>query len=867
VNNLRVVHRLTRRIRLVAPALVKQPERCYLLEILLRKHGAIRDVKSVPEIGSVTLHYDPAVLPEERLLAVADAVIGNLAAAPPSAARSAASPAPAFDPDAPLQECNAAIEGMTCASCAALIEMSLARDPRVESAAVNYAAQTVTVKGRLSREALFASVSKLGYEARPMDTLAQRRLLVEREKQRLEAARRKLIEAAVLTVPVMVSGMLMHRSPTLRLMELALSSYVVFGPGGGIFRKAWALARQREANMDTLIAMGAGAAWAYSLPGVLRPHHHVYFESAAAIVAFVLGGRYMEERAKGKASEAIRKLIELQPETAIRVTANGDGGDETVAIDDVQLGDRLRVRPGDKVPTDGVVEQGGSSVDEAMLTGESLPVAKGVGDAVVGGTLNGNGAFVMRVTAVGGDTVLSGIVKLVDHAQGTKLPVQKLADRISARFVPAVGGIAAATLAGWLLAGHPLPRALSHAVAVLLIACPCALGLATPTAIMVGTGQAARRGIYIRKGEALETAAQLDTLVFDKTGTITEGKPVVTDFLPVAGRDESATLALVAGAESHSEHFLARAIAAWCKARGVSSGDAEARSRGPACGDATAEADAAAALRSSASRIPLAGATPPPGGAPSAASGRPIWSFEAVPGSGVRAQSESGEVLVGNAALLEAAGIDCTAQAAQAQAWAAQGKTPVFVAIGGAPAALFAIADAPREGAKEAIALLHKLGLKTVMATGDVEAAANHIAREVGIDRVVARARPADKLELIRTLQKQGHKVGMIGDGINDAPALAAADVGFAIGGGADIAVESADITLVGGDIVRVAGGIDLSRRTMKIIRQNLFWALGYNVISIPVAAAGRLNPMIAAAAMAMSSVSVVTNSLRLQRR
>jgi Cu+-exporting ATPase len=691
--------------------------------------------------------------------------------------------------------------------------MSLQRDPRVDAAAVNFAAGTVTVKGHLPREELFASVKRLGYEARPMDTLAQRRLIVEREKTRLADAKKRLFQAALLTAPVMVSGMLMHQSPVLRVLELGLSTAVVFGSGSEIFKKAWMLAKQREANMDTLISMGAGAAYLYSLPGVLRPHHHVYFESAAAIVAFVLGGRYMEERAKGKASEAIRKLIELQPETAIRVGASGD---ETVAIDDVQVGDRLRVRPGDKVPTDGVVEEGGSSLDESMLTGESLPVSKGIGDAVVGGCLNGNGGFIMRVTAVGGDTVLSGIVKLVDHAQGAKLPVQKLADRISARFVPAVAGIGGLTLAGWLMAGHPASRALAHSVAVLLIACPCALGLATPTAIMVGTGQAARRGIYIRNGEALETAATLNTLVFDKTGTITEGKPAVTDFLLLEGRDEAGTLALVAGVEAHSEHFLARAINAWCRARAVS----------PA----------------------------------------PTLDFEAWPGRGVRALADDSEVLVGNATLLEAAGIDFRAQQDQAQAWAEQGKTPVYVAIDGVCVALFAVSDQARAGAKEAIALLHRLGLQTVMATGDVAAVANHVARQVGIDRVIARATPADKLELIRTLQAEGRRVGMIGDGINDAPALAAADVGFAIGGGADIAVESADITLVGGDIARVAGGIELSRRTMSIIRQNLFWALGYNVVAIPVAAAGRLNPMIAAAAMAMSSVSVVTNSLRLQK-
>jgi Cu+-exporting ATPase len=812
VTRFRVVHRLSRRIRLIAPPLAKNAEKSYLLEILLRKHAAIESVRVVADIGSVTIQYDPAQLPEARLLALCDAVIGNLAAAPNKVT---VSPAPTFvaDPDQPAQECLAAVEGMTCASCAALIELSLRRDPRVEHVAVNYAAETVTVKGFITKGQLFDTVKKLGYAARPMDTLAQRRLLVEREKTRLATAKKKLILAAALTAPVMVSGMLMHRSPWLRVMELALSTWVVAGPGSDIFKKAWALAQQREANMDSLIAMGAGAAYLYSIPGVLRMEHHVYFESAAAIIAFVLGGRYMEERAKGKASEAIRKLIELQPDTAIRVT---DAGDETVNIDDVRLGDILRVRPGDKVPTDGTVVAGTGSLDESLLTGEPLPVAKAAGDQVVGGTLNSNGSFTLKVTAIGTDTVLSGIVKLVDHAQGSKLPVQKLADRISARFVPAVGVVAATTFAGWLLAGHPFARSLSHAVAVLLIACPCALGLATPTAIMVGTGQAARRGIYIRNGEALETAATLDTLVFDKTGTITAGKPVVTDFLPAAGIDETQLLALVAGTEQHSEHFLARAVVAYCKARAV-----------------------------------------PPA---------PTFDFTATPGLGAQANSDLGLIRIGNAAFLEAAGIDCRAQAAQADALAAQGKTPVFVALGDHCVALLAIADAPREGAQEAIALLHRLGLKTIMCTGDVEAAAQHVAHEVGIEEVVARATPADKLALVERLKSEGRKVGMIGDGINDAPALAAAAVGFAIGGGADIAVEAADVTLVGGDIARVAGGIDLSRRTMAIVRQNLFWALGYNVIAIPFAAAGRLNPMIAAAAMAMSSVSVVSNSLRLQK-
>ena len=808
MKNCRVVHRLTRRIRVIAPALVKEQERCYILEILLRKHAAVQDVRIVPDIGSVVISYDPATLPETRLLAILDAVLGNLQAAP----RAALTPPPPID--GPVSECTVAVEGMTCASCALLIEMKLKRDPRVRSVAVNFASATATVHGVIDRDGVFGVVRGLGYEPRPMDTLSQRRLLVEREKARVEDAKKRFVQAALLTVPVMLSGMAMHRSPALRVMEFALSSAILFGSSNSIFRKAWTLAKQGDANMDTLIAVGAGAAWAYSIPGVFRMHHHVYFESAAGICTFVLLGRYMEERAKGKAGEAIRKLIELQPETALRLAA--DGSEQEVGIDEVEVGDRLRVRAGDKIPTDGRLLDGGSSVDEAMITGESLPVAKAVGDSVIGGCLNGNGSFTMTVTAIGGDTVLSGIVKLVDQAQGSKLPVQKLVDRISARFVPAVGGVAALTFVGWALSGHPVSRALAHSVAVLLIACPCALGLATPTAIMVGTGQAAKRGIYIRNGEALETASKLTTIVFDKTGTITEGKPVVTDSFLLPGLDEAQLAELVAAAEAGSEHFLARALADWCKPRLHEMRRAE--------------------------------------------------DFIVIPGRGVTAVVEGQAIIIGNAALLDENGIDSSSLSSEASRLAEQGKTPVFAAVNRNLVAIFAIADQARPGAREAIALLHRLGLKTVMATGDVDAVANHVAREVGIDHVIARATPADKLAAIRNLQASGEKVGMIGDGINDAPALTAADVGFAIGGGADIAVESADITLVGGDIARVAAGIELSRQTMAIIRQNLFWALGYNVIAIPVAAAGRLNPMIAAAAMGMSSVSVVTNSLRLQR-
>lgn len=706
-----------------------------------------------------------------------------------------------------------AIEGMTCASCALLIEMRLKRDPRVKTATVNYATGSASVTGVLGHEDVSALVAKLGYAPRPMDTLAQRRLLVEREKAQQALAKRRLQLAAMLAAPVVAVGMTMHRSSLLRLLELALTTAVMVGPGAEIFKKATKLARQHAANMDTLIALGAGAAYVYSVPGVVRRHQHVYFEAAATIIAFVLLGRYWEERAKGRAGDAIRKLVELQPETA---TVLRDGRQTVVPIDEVRVGDVLRVRPGERIPTDGVVADGRSSVNEALITGESLPVVKSPGDAVTGGCLNEMGSFTVRVTAASRDTVLAGIVRLVEHAQGAKLPVQKLADRISARFVPAVGVVAALTFTGWLMAGHPLSRALAHAVAVLLIACPCALGLATPTAIMVGIGRAARRGIYIRNGEALETAARLTIVVFDKTGTITEGKPSVTDFLNVSRLPDGDVLAGVAAVEEHAEHFLARAIVRYSHERGA--GDDKASE------------------------------------------------FEAVAGRGVRAIYRKTHLLIGNAAWLSENGVSIDGLDTRATAWAAQGKTPVLVALNGEAAALFAVADRPREGARAAIALLHRLGIATVMATGDVDAVARHIARDVGIDRVIARATPADKLALIRDLQAQGLRVGMIGDGINDAPALAAANVGFAVGGGADIAQEAAGITLVGGDIARVAAAVELSRRTMTIIRQNLLWALGYNAVSIPVAAAGRLNPMIASAAMAASSVSVVANSLRLQR-
>jgi len=806
--NFRVAHELRRRVRIIAPALHKDPERAYILEILLRKHPEIKQVRAVAAIASVVIHFDPRRLPKENLLLMLDRILENIGR------RTAEARATACERrTGPEQEISAAIEGMTCASCALLIEMVLNRDPRVGTATVNFAAGTASVRGTLPKEELFDSIQHLGYTPRPMDTLAQRRLLIERERARLEDARRRAAWAGALTVPVMLIGMAMPRARLLHWIEFLLTTPVVLWAGRPFFEKAWKLARHRATNMDTLIALGTGAAYGSSVATLFGRRHHLYFEAASGIITFVLLGRYLEERAKGKASEAIRALIELQPRTA---TLLRDGEQLTIDAEQIAIDDVLLVRPGERIPTDGEVMEGLSSVDESMITGESLPVIKDVGHKLIGGCVNGSGVLRMRATAVGADTVLAGIVRMVDQAQAAKLPVQKIADRIAGVFVPAVMELAALTLLGWLAAGGAVNRALGNAIAVLLIACPCAVGLATPIAVMVATGQAARRGVYIRNGESLETATHLSVIVFDKTGTITEGRPQIANFFNASGLPDDQILALAAAAEADSEHFLAQAIVAHARKRG----------------------------------LPLAKAD----------------LFVSQPGQGIQARVAGHELVVGNEEWLREQGIDAGPLHARADEFAAAGRTPVLIGLDGAAAALFGIADRARPGAAAAIARLQALGIEAMMVTGDTEATAHHIAREVGIARVIARASPQRKLEIVRELQAAGRRVGMIGDGINDAPALAAADVSFAVGTGTDIAMETADMTLVNGDIAKVAEVLELSRHTLRVIRQNLFWALGYNALAIPVAAAGKLTPMIASAAMAMSSVSVVTNSLRLQR-
>lgn len=727
------------------------------------------------------------------------------------------------------------ISGMMCAGCVGAVEKALSEVPGVTAAQVNLGDRTAMVEGDIEAQALIDAVRKAGYDAAEM-----RSLFDEQEKEAAETAhyrkllRRTLIGGAV-GVPLMLASMLgwlpdpAPGSGQLAWVTVALLTlFVMAYAGGHFYTGAWNSLRHGAFNMDTLVAMGTGSAWLYSTAVVLFPEQvpsigrHVYFDAAVIIIALVSLGSALEMRARGKTSEAIKRLIGLQPRTA-RVIRNGEELD--LPIEEVGLEETLRVRPGEKIPVDGVVIEGQSHVDESMLTGEPLPVSKKPGDEVIGGTLNTRGSFLMKATRIGGDTALARIIELVRQAQGSKPAIGRLVDKVASVFVPVVLGVAALTFIIWSQFG-PEPRlayAVITAVTVLVIACPCALGLATPISIMVGIGRAAERGVLIRNGDALQRAGDLEVVVLDKTGTVTEGRPTVTGVLPATGQDEASVLGAAAALERHSEHPLAQAVLAEAERRGLTLGEASG--------------------------------------------------FDASAGRGVSGRYQEKDWLLGNRALLETAGIDVGELADKAEVLAAEGATPVWLACDGALAGLLAIADPVKPDAADAIRHFKALGLEVVMLTGDNPRTARAVAERVGIEQVIAEVLPADKADKVVELQSGGRVVAMVGDGINDAPALARADVGFAIGTGTDVAIESADVTLMRGSLIGVVDAIAISRATLRNIWQNLFGAFVYNSLGIPIAAGALypftgllLNPMIAGAAMAMSSVTVVSNAARLRR-
>ncbi len=729
------------------------------------------------------------------------------------------------------------LRDLRCASCVSFIEEALGATPGVLRATVNVATQQAEVEylpGMATLADLRRAVESTGYRtveraaAEPEDAERAARLAEYRD------LRKRFVFAGILAIAVLVlsfgeflPGLHAIPSQVNWLISFVLTTPVLFWAGSRFFTGAWSAFRHRTADMNTLIALGTGAAYLYSavatfLPGMLPESlRAVYYDTTAVIVALILMGQLLEARAKGQTNEAIRKLMGLQSKTA-RVLR--DANETDIPIEEVLVGDVVIVRPGEKVPVDGVVLEGTSSVDESMITGEPIPVGKKPGDEVIGATLNKTGAFRFRATKVGKDTALAQIIQLVQQAQGTKAPIQRMADLISGYFVPAVILVAIWGFALWFVFGPPPPllHALVTAVAVLIIACPCALGLATPTSIMVGTGKGAENGILIRSAEALEMAHKLDAIVLDKTGTITKGKPELTDVVVGGAVAEAELLRLAASVEKASEHPLAQAIVDGAKARRIELTD------------------------------------------PS--------EFEAIPGHGVRAVVDKRRVALGNRKLLEQTGAGLNGLETKAQALASNGKTPMYVVVDGQAAGLVAVADTVKDDSREAILLLKQLGLEVVMLTGDNRRTADAIARQVGVDRVLAEVLPEDKARNVQMLQQEGKTVAMVGDGINDAPALAQADVGLAIGTGTDVAIEASDITLIKGSLTGVAIAIELSKATMRNIKQNLFGSFIYNTLGVPIAAGALypffgilLSPIIASLAMALSSVTVVGNALRLR--
>jgi Cu+-exporting ATPase len=745
--------------------------------------------------------------------------------------------------EAAAETTELAIDGMSCASCVGRIEKALKAVPGILAANVNLATEKASIRfisGAIQLPQLEAAVRGVGYEPRRITQENAADSQTQTKTIELRRLRFAVLLAAALSLPIFLIEMGSYFVPgveawmhgtlgerNMLYLFFVLATIVQFGPGLRFYTKGVPALLRGAPDMNSLVALGTSAAWGYSVVATfaagLLPEGtaNVYFEASAVIITLILLGRYLETRNKGRTGEAIKRLISLAPKTA-RVAR--DGAAVELPIDQVRVGDVVQVRPGEKIPVDGEVTDGSSFVDESMISGEPVPVAKGAGAEVVGGTINKTGAFSFRATKVGADTVLAQIVQMVERAQGAKLPIQALVDRVTAWFVPAVMVLAALTFIIWLAFG-PAPAltfGLVNAVAVLIIACPCAMGLATPTSIMVGTGRAADMGVLFRKGEALQTLREAQVIALDKTGTLTKGRPELTDLTVADGFDRDQVLALVAGVENRSEHPIAEAIVEAAERQGL--------------------------------KMAL-----PTG-------------FEAIPGFGVQARIGERTVAVGADRLMRRLGLDVSSFADEAARLADEGKSPLYAAVNGRLAAVIAVADPIRPTTPKAIAALHALGLKVAMITGDNRRTAEAIARRVGIDEVVAEVLPDGKVEAIKRLRGETRRVAFVGDGINDAPALAEADVGLAIGTGADVAIESADIVLISGDLRGVPNAIALSKATMRNIKQNLFWAFAYNVALIPVAAGALypvsgvlLSPVLAAAAMALSSVFVLSNALRLR--
>ncbi len=807
-----IEHQLKRRIRIIAPSLFRDKERAYILQILLLKREAIEKVKIVSDINSVTIHYSPEQLPQQNLLNLLETVLANFSQKPRESIKEIVDKTP--QKKGKELEVVFGVGGMSCASCALFLEMILSRNADNLKVSINYVSETGVISGYLSKAEIFKIIEDNGYQAYSIDTLEERKLLLQHEQQHLLAAKKKLSLIALMSIPVVLVGLAPVKSSRLRIIQALFSVPIVLWGGKDVFKKSMIQMRQGVVNMDSMIAIGSGSALAVSIPSIFDIRRHAYFDAASAIIVFVQLGRYLEELAKSKMVREVEALVNMQPKTA---TLLKDEVEIQIESDVIQVDDILLIRPGDRVPVDGIVISGLSRVDELMATGSNKLCIKEKGHKIFDGSINGSGVLTVKATAVGKDTKLAELVRMIDQSRSSKLHIQKTVDVISSYLMPAIIFFSSATFFLWLAKGERVAHAFSNAISVLLISCPCALGLATPAATTVSSGQAAKRKIYIRNGNALEILASVDTFIFDKTGTLTEGNVKITGFHNVSEFDDEYLLQLAASAEFNSEHLYARAIVDYVKDKDI------------------------LILKSS--------------------------KFYSVPEQGIRCKVDGHELLLGNEKWLNEQKIDLFKLKNIADEWTLESHTLVYIAVDNSVLGLFALTDKIRKGSKQLVHKLHEQNIETFMLTGDVEASARAIADLAGIKLIMSEASPSKKIQFIRDLQSKGKVVAMVGDGINDAPALAAADVSLVIGRASGVAIEAADLILVDDDIAKVDEILEISKQTLVVVKQNIFWAFAYNTVVIPIAMAGKLNPMASSAAMALSSLSVIANSLRLNKK
>lgn len=805
----KVVHQLKRRIRIIAPGLYKEKEYAYILQILLMKRKAIEKVKIVSTINSVTIYFDPKEFPVLNLLNLLESVLANFSKKPRESFQKIADGSAQHS--GKKQQIVFGIGGMSCASCALFLEMVLLREKDILQASVNYVSETATIDGYLDKHDIFKVIETNGYQAYSIDTLEERKILLKSGQQHLLLAKNRLLMTALVEGSIIIAGIFLGDSRKIRIVQALLSLPVITLGGGEIFKKAWVQVRHGSLNMDALIATGVSSAYVVSIPALFDMRRHAYFDTAAAIISFVQLGRYLEELAKNNMVQDVEALIEMQPQNATLL--NGEN-ESRVSIDKIEIGDVLLIRPGERIAVDGLALSGLSSVNESIISGSNIPCIKESGCKLFAGTINGSGVLRMKATSIGQDTMLASLIHMIDQAQSSKLQIQKASDLWASRLMPGIMLLSAGTFVGWVLKGEVMAHAFSNALSVLLISCPCALGLAAPAATSVSSGQAAKRKIYIKNGNALETMASIDSVIFDKTGTLTEGSAKVNEFLNISDWTEEYLIQLALSVEINSEHILATAIVEFAKNKKIA---------------------------------PL-----------------PSAKFYSIPDQGVRSVVEGCEIMLGSEGWIKEQLVDTTIINESVRKWSEKGNTIIYMVVDNKLVAMFAVVDELRDGAKLLTDKLRQKGLKMYMLTGDTEASALPIAKLAGIESVISEASPAKKIQFIRDLQKKGCVVAMVGDGINDAPALAAANVSLVVNNATGIAIEASDYILVDGDIRKVSEVLELSQQTLSIIKQNLFWAFSYNVIAIPVAMVGKLNPMVSSAAMALSSVTVIANSLRL---